>query len=70
MYIALDGCNFKDEELTLDLVFLQLRAPGSPVIIVGTHLDTLSDPNRHTELEKLAFAKYSGSHYPKVLFYI
>ena len=46
---------------------LQLRAPGCPAIIVGTHLDGVSEA-KAKELEKAAFTKYANtSIYPKVV---
>ena len=45
----------------------QLRAPGCPVIIVGTHLDGVSE-TKAKELEKAALSKYAdASIYPKVV---
>ena len=45
----------------------QLRAPGCPVIIVGTHLDAVSE-TKAKELEKAALTKYADtSIYPKVV---
>ena len=45
---------------------MQLRAPGSPVIIVGTHLDMVSDAFAD-DMEKKAAKKYCNpKHYPKV----
>ena len=52
--------------------YLQLRAPGSVVVIVGTHLDLMKDRNEISELETLAKAMYGTSSreqalkYPKV----
>ena len=45
----------------------QLRAPGSPVIIVGTCLDLVSE-QRAKELERIAMETYSDTKiYPKVM---
>ena len=45
----------------------QLRASGCPVIIVGTHLDGVSE-TKAKELEKAASSKYADtSIYPKVV---
>ena len=46
----------------------QLRAPGCPVVIVGTHLDALPDSHHQAKtLEAIVWQKYSNStHYPKV----
>ncbi len=44
----------------------QLRAPGSPVIIVGTHLDMVSEL-RSEELQAMAREKYGDTAiYPRV----
>lgn len=46
---------------------MQLRAPGCPVIIVGTHMDKVQDPTRVRDLENKAEERYSNiQHYPKV----
>ena len=48
------------------IIHAQLRAPGCPVIIVGTHLDAVS-AQVAKELEDEAKIKYSNtSIYPKV----
>ena len=47
-------------------MYMQLRAPGCPVIIVGTHLDAVS-AQEAKELEEEARTKYSNTAiYPKV----
>ena len=44
----------------------QLRAPGSPVIIVGTYLDAVTE-TKAKELEEAAMQKYNNpTIYPKV----
>jgi len=50
-----------------------LRAPGSPVIIVGTHLDRVHDQDKLIKLEEEVRKKYCNQpNYPKVrlLFYL
>lgn len=51
---------------------MQLRAPGSPVIIVGTHLDMMTDNIKVKQLEAEAEQRYSNTKlYPRVsVFYI
>ena len=54
-----------------NVLLLQLRAPGSVVIIVGTHMDMIKDQHRVEALEHYAQSKYSTNtrEYPKVSVY-
>ena len=45
---------------------MQIRAPGCPVIIVGTHLDQMHDSARVEELENKARQRFSDEKYPQV----
>ncbi len=52
---------------SISCLCVQLRAPGCPVIIVGTHLDAMKDDTKVKDLEIKAMKRYSLSpNYPKV----